>query len=330
MAGKKTLVVILLLMFFGGVAAICLGGDRGGKLLPFSYYCVGAGAMEVYCSDGSSRGQCFERTSCDPGDCNVSYRGKHKTGCKAECDSGSTSIEIFCSPLPLTNPLVTLTLDEYEGLSGQPFYIEGFAADAQFINDLYFEDVEGCDLNQVKTGMGNVSASVKAEFRCPEPFSKREIKLVAKDECKAISDDNALLSVVKYCPNECSPRLYPQCRQGSLFECRQEGECTFIDESVCEHGCGEKEGECCQPIGCIELGFECGQTTGYCDENISCGECADGNCLENKCVVEQQPEQPANADQQASPFPFEINPVFIAVAVIAIIAVVVIYLKSRD
>ncbi len=303
MQAKNAILVAaaLLLFFFSANALWCGAGDRGGKLLEFTVNCFGKGEIILTCSDGSDRGQCFRRQSCDVGDCNVGTSGLYlNNACRANCvDENTTYVSIVCEPIPLTEPAINLSYESYTGYLGQEFTIEGFAGDAQRIKDIYFEEVEGCDINHTPQDFNTMSASVKAAFTCSRLFSDVEITLVAKDYCNAVSTETALLSVEEYCPRECTPVKYPQCTDGVLSECSEVRDCAFLEETVCEFGC---EGNaCCVPSSCQELGFECGPATGSCDENVSCGECPNnGNCTNNKCP---QPQTDQNQLQPTGQLP---------------------------
>ncbi|MDP6671301.1 MAG: hypothetical protein QGI60_05830 [archaeon] len=282
------LIAIALLLFLSSANALwCGDGDIGGKLLGFTFNCFGGGEIILSCANGSDRGQCFRRQSCDVGDCNVGTSGRYGTdACRGNCgDTNSTSVSIVCEPRPLTNPVTNLPHDSYTGYLGQELTIEGFAGDVELIKDIYFEDVPNCDINYIPVDFNTVSGSVKAVFTCSKLFSNLEITLVAKDYCNAVSTETALLSIEEYCPKDCVSRNYPQCDDGVFSECFERRECAFIEETTCEFGC--EEDACCVPSSCQDLNFECGVATGSCDENVSCGECSNGgDCVENKCVLQ--------------------------------------------
>ncbi len=323
------LTIFLIFMLSSASARYCGEGDRGGKLLEFTVSCFGSGELIIYCSQGTERPQCYERKSCDVAGCGLDPDGEYETGCRAKCEEGTTYVGITCQPLPVTSPAINIPFEQYSGIADKNFVVEGFAADNQFIEDLYFEPVADCDLNQVKEGLGTESASVKTTFNCNKFFTQREIKLVAEDGCGTIAEDTALLSIEKWCPKECIPRIYPQCRQGQLVECIEDNSCTFLSKTDCEHGCTGNE--CCVPLGCSALGFECGLAFNNCDENISCGDCSpEKQCIENKCQASLLglPVAPLDGEQ---PFPFGFDPILIIVAIV-IVAVVglILFLHFRE
>ena len=198
MPRKKWLLLALatILVFSTASALYCSRGDSGGKLLNFTYECFGRGEITISCDDGSERGQCYQRSACEVVNCAVGTSGLYGSdSCRADCGEETTYVEISCRTLELVAPTVTLHFEEYSGQTVEGFTIEGFGFDSQLVKDIYFEPVEGCDLNNVKTGLGTTFASVKTEFSCSQPFSEREITLVVKDECKAEASETALLSV---------------------------------------------------------------------------------------------------------------------------------------
>lgn len=330
-AKNAILIAAALLLFFSSANALWCGeGDTGGKLLGFTLDCFGRGEIILSCGDGSDRGQCFKRQSCDVGGCEVGTTGRYLTNsCRGNCgDTNTTSVSIVCEPLPTTDPVINLPNESYTGYLGQEFTIEGFAGDAQMIKDIYFEDVESCDINHIAQDFNTMSASVKAVFTCSRLFSDVEITLVAKDYCNAVSTETALLSIEEYCPRDCATRNYPKCTDGVFFECIERRKCAFLEETNCEFGCDGNT--CCAPSSCQELGFECGLATGSCDENVSCGTCPnDANCTNNKCPPPPQTTQPTTQpvfENQAGGF--DLSTLIFYGPIVAVILVILFIVKK--
>ena len=333
-AKNVLLIAIALLLFFSSANALWCGkGDGGGKLLGFTLNCFDGGEIILSCADGSDRGQCFRRQSCDVGDCNVGSSGRYGAdSCRGNCgDQNTTYVSIDCEPRPLTPPVMNLPQESYTGYLGQELTIEGFAGDTQRIKDIYFEDVPDCDINHIPVDFNTASGSVKAVFTCSKLFSNREITLAAKDYCNAVSTKTALLSIEEYCPKDCVSRDYPQCVDGVFSECSEIRDCAFLNETNCEFGC--EEDVCCVPSSCLDLNFECGVATGSCDENVLCGECLNGgDCVDNKCVLpptdqNQPPLLDQNLPKLTEPIPandFNSALVMFFGPIIAIIVVIII------
>ena len=323
---KRILLALFLVLFVSSAYALyCSEGDTGGKLLNFTVKCFGKNAIELYCEDGSERPQCYKRKECDVEEVCVDDRtGEYKTGCKADCQDETTFVEITCEPLPLTSPSINLPSKNQIGYIDKNFVVEGFAADNQLIKDIYFESIPYCDLNQVKTGLGTVSASVEATFTCNRVFVNHELKLVTKDMCNATIESIGTLSVEKYCGNECVPRKYPQCDTNIMDECIVDGECRELKTTECESGCAGVE--CCIPFSCQDLGLECDLAVNNCGENISCGGCSEGlDCVNNLCVTP--------IDPNLAPQPFKIfgaDPLLIAGLIIPIAIAIIIYIKFKS